>query len=70
MKFDRWGRLALLTAALLLSCGLAWLLLPGVGAVKLLLFAGLVLFLAELLYRLDRWLGRRADTGRRDRLPR
>lgn len=63
MKLGHWGRIVLLAAALLGSCGLAWLLLPEAGLAKLLLFACLVLFLAEFFCRMDRWLARRAGGG-------
>lgn len=59
MSFDHLSRRLLLAAALLGSCSLAWMLLPNAGAAKLLLFALLVLFLAELFCRLDRWLAKR-----------
>ena len=61
MKLRHRGRLLLLVAALLGSCGLAWMLLSGVGAAKLLLFGILVLFLGEFFYRLDRWMGKKEN---------
>ena len=61
MKLNHLGRLLLVAAALLGSCGLAWLLLPDAGAAKPLLFAVLVLFLTELFYRLDRRLAKKME---------
>lgn len=61
MKWNHLGRLLLVAVGLLGSCGLAWLLLPDAGAAKLLLFAALVLFLTEFLYRLDRRLAKKTE---------